>query len=153
MLNFDAHPRAIYFIRMNKIRTSISDIYIDNDGILHVEMLEGADVTLERAKENFRAIKQLLGNNKALILINTKAGFKFRSEARKYTAINEDTINRVATAFVVNSFANKLIVNLYIKLNKPVVPTRMFLSEVNALKWLKTFFILPGEKYLRSEKK
>lgn len=138
---------------MNKVRTSISDIYIDDEGILHVEMHPVADVTVEKAKENFDAIKQLLGNNRALILINTKAGFKFRSEARSYVAVNDDTINRVATAFVVNSFANKLVVNLYIKFNKPVVPTRMFLSEGNALKWLRTFFVMPGDDCLKPGKK
>ena len=138
---------------MNKIRTSISDIYIDDDGILRVVMHPAADMTLEKLKENFEAIKQLLGNNRALVLINTKTSFKFRSEARSYAAINEGTINRVATAFVVNSFANKLIVNLYIKFNKPVVPTRMFLSEENALKWLKTFFVMPGDDCLKPGKK
>ncbi|MGQ0827003.1 MAG: DUF7793 family protein [Bacteroidota bacterium] len=137
---------------MNKVRTSVSDVYLDEDGILHVEMFEGADITLEKIKENFQAIKQLLGNNKALVLISVKKGFKFRSEARSYAAQNVDEINRVATVFVVNSFAAKLVVNLYIKFNKPVVPTRMFLSEENALKWLKTFFVMPGEK-LKSVKK
>lgn len=138
---------------MNKVRTSISDIYIDDEGILRVEMYPAVDVTIEKAKENFDAIKQLLGSNRALILINIKTGFKFRSEARSYVAINNDTINRVATAFVVNSFASKLVVNLYIKFNKPVVPTKMFLSEENALKWLRTFFIIPGDDCLKTGKK
>jgi hypothetical protein len=137
---------------MNKVSTSISDIYLDDEGILHVEMYSFADVTVEKVKENFDAIKQLLGNNRVLILINTKSGFKFRSEARSYVAINDEAINRVATAFVVNSFANKLVVNLYIKFNKPVVPTRMFLSEENALKWLRTFFVMPGDDCLKPGK-
>ena len=138
---------------MAKIKTSISEMYIDSEEILHIEMLQGADVTLDKAKENFIAIKQLLNGKKALILINIKPGFKFRSEARIYAANNQNEFNRVATAFVVNSFAGKLVVNLYIKFNKPLVPTRMFLSEENALKWLRTFFIMPGEKYLGAGKK
>lgn len=120
-------------------------MFIDKEGILRIQMLRGADVTLNAIKENFEATRQLLGDNKALILINVKTGFKFRSEARSYAALHQNKLNRIATAFVVNSFAEKLVINLYIKFNKPAVPTRMFLSEANALKWLKAFFIMPGE--------
>ncbi len=138
---------------MNKIRTSVAEMFIDDNGILHIEMFAGAKITPEKVTENFAGIKKLLGDNKALTLITTKGGFQFRSEARRYAAMNLDSVNRTATAFVVKSFADKLVVNLYIKFNKPVVPTRMFLSEENALKWLQTFFIMPGDEYLRPKRK
>ncbi len=152
MFNFDAHPLQSLILKMNKVRTSISEIYIDNDGILYVEMFENADVTLEKVKENFDALKKLLGSDKALVLIKIKKGFKFHSDARRYAALAGNEINRVATAFVVNSFASKLVVNLYIKFNKPAVPTRMFLSEKNALKWLRSFYILPGDAFIKTKK-
>ena len=41
-----------------------------------------------------------------------------------------------ASAYVVNSKATRLAVNLFIQFNKPVKPIKIFGSEATALKWL-----------------
>ena len=128
-------------------------MYIDEDGILRIRVLEGADITLENIKKNFDIYKELLGDKKALLLIDSRARFNYSKAARIYTASNQNGLNRVAVAHVVSSFANRWIISVYIRFNKPVVPTRMFPSEQKALNWLKTFFVLPGDKFDRKKKK
>ena len=128
-------------------------MYIDDDGILRVTLFEGANVDLENIKENYKTYKSLLGERKALLLIDSRVKYTFTKEARKYAAGSEMILDRMATAFVVNSFANKLIANIYIKFYKPVVPTKMFSSEESALRWLRSFYVLPGDKFVKPKKR
>lgn len=127
-------------------------MYIDEDGILRIKILEGADITLENIKKNFEVYKQLLGDRKALLMIDSLAKYTFSKEARIYAASNQTGLNRVAVAHVIGSFANRWLISIYIRFNKPVVPTKMFSSEEKAINWLKSFYVLPGDKFERKRK-
>jgi hypothetical protein len=138
---------------MNRIRTSVAEMFIDSDGILHIKILEGVHVTIEKSKEYYNVSNQLLEGKKALVLVDGSAKFTITKEAKAYGAGIEIAENRIAVAFVTNSLVNKVMVNCYIKLYKPIVPTQLFSSEENALKWLKTFFVMPGDKYIKPKKR
>ena len=153
ILSFVVHPRAFFYFFMNKIRTSISEMYIDEDGILRIEILEGADITLENIKKNFDIYKELLGTKRALLLIDSRVKYNYSKEARVYTASNQMELNRVAVAHIVRSLTSRCIISIYIRFNKPFVPTKMFTSEEKALKWLKSFYVLPGDKFNRPKRK
>ena len=131
----------------------MAEMFIEEDGILRIKILEGAHVTIQKSKKYFETSKQLLGSKKALILVDGSAKFTITKEAKMYGVGKEVAENRIAVAFVTNSLVNNVMVNCYIKLYKPVVPTQLFSSEENALKWLKTFFVMPGDEYLRPKKK
>jgi hypothetical protein len=50
---------------------------------------------------------------------------------------DSDTLrSKVADAFVVPSFSMRMIANLYIKLYKPAIPTRVFNSVKEAERWI-----------------
>ena len=138
---------------MNKIRTSVAEMFIDDDGILHIKILEEAYVTLEKSKEYYNASKQLLKDKKALVLVDGSTKFTITKEAKKYGAGNEIAENRIAVAFVTNSLVNKILINCYIKFYKPVAPTQLFSSQEKAIDWLKSFYIMPGEPYVKIKKK
>ncbi len=46
---------------------------------------------------------------------------------------------RKAEAFIVNTLANRLLVNVFLKMAKPSVSTRVFTNETEAVVWLKEF--------------
>ena len=137
---------------MNKITTSIAEMVVDEDGIVRLKIKDNAYITIDHIKENHTAFKQLLGDNQILLLIDSIVKYKFTKQARIYTASKHIEINRVATAFLVDSFAGRIIVNFYIWFNRPSVTTRIFTSEEKALNWLKSFYILPGTPYIKSKK-
>lgn len=138
---------------MNTVTTSVTEMFIDDDGILRIKIIEGGFVTLEKIKEHLDASSELLEGRKALTLIDGSAPFTMTPEARSYLASNAGAENRIAAAFITNSFLNKVWFNLYIKFNKPVTPTKMFNSEKYALRWLKSFYVMPGDKFVRVKKK
>lgn len=138
---------------MNRIKTSVTEMFVDDDGILRIRILEGAVVTLQKMIEHLAASSKLLNGKKALTLIDGSAQFTMTTEANKLLASKEGAENRIAAAFVTNSFLNKIWFNFYIKFNKPVTPSKMFNSEEQALIWLRSFYIMPGDKFDKPKKK
>jgi hypothetical protein len=43
-----------------------------------------------------------------------------------------------ATALFVDAPVSQLLANFFLRVNKPTIPTKMFTSETEALKWLQT---------------
>lgn len=132
---------------MDKVSTSVAEMHIDDDGILQIRFFKGTTVTLEKIKEYYRVSNDLLGGKKALVLIDASEDYTVTDEAKAYGQTEEATKNRIAIAYVTGSVANRIMFNLYLKIYKPKVPLKMFTSKEAALKWLNSFYVLPGEKY------
>ncbi|MBN8696794.1 MAG: hypothetical protein J0L87_09700 [Bacteroidetes bacterium] len=137
---------------MDKVSTSVAEMHIDDDGILQIRFFKGTTVTLEKIKEYYRVSNDLLGGKKALVLIDASEDYTVTDDAKAYGQTDEATKNRIAIAYVTGSVANRIMFNLYLKIYKPNVPLKMFTSKSAALKWLNSFYVLPGEKYLKQKK-
>lgn len=138
---------------MKKLITSIAALHMDEDGILIVEMLPGANVTLENNREYLAATNQLLNGRKALVLFDASVQYSITEEAKAFGTSEAFLSNRIAIAYVTRSVANKLMFNLYLTVYKPMVPAKMFSTRKSALKWLKSFYIMPGQKFVKPQKK
>ncbi len=138
---------------MNKVSTSVAEMYIDEDGILQIRFYRGVTVTLEKVKEYYAVSNDLLNNQKSLVLIDASEDYEITEEAKAYGQTEEAMKNRIAIAFVTKSLANQLMFNLYLKFYKPLVPMKMFANKESALIWLKSFYVMPGEKYELKKKK
>lgn len=60
-------------------------------------------------------------------------------EARRFFAGPECAKAESAAALVIGSPITKAIGNFFLGLNKPIIPTRLFTNEADAIVWLKTF--------------
>lgn len=151
---FVSHPHAFFTkLIMNKVVTSVAEMQIDEDGILRIKILPGANLTLDAVKEYFEATKKLLAGKKALVLFEAVSEYTLSEEAKVFGTSNEVASTRIAIAYVTKSITNRLMFNLYISVYKPSVPTRMFSSNDAGLKWLKSFYVMPGDKFERKKKK
>lgn len=127
---------------MQQVITRAIEITLEDDGILRARVFEGAHLTLRDMEEHYAFTKRMTGGQKVPVLIDARSEFTITDEARAYAA-QEATEVRLATAFIIRSAAMRVFYNLYVQINKPQVPTRMFSSEERAVQWLKTF-IDPG---------
>ncbi len=119
-----------------------------------LELLEGRIIRLvfkdgvEIDKDDIEQIKKynrsLIPEGKYGVLTIALSPFEVTAEARTLASSKEYTNDRVATAFVTTSIANRLVGNFFINFNKPATPTKMFSKEEDALKWMK----VQMEKYL-----
>jgi len=149
---FTTHPRALYLLLMNKVITSVAEMYIDEDGILRIKILTGTKLTIVAMKEYLEASYKLLNGKKALVLFDGTAEYEVTEEAKAFGASKEVQDTRIAIAFVTKSITNSLMFNLYLKVYKPEVPTKMFSSNESGLKWLRSFYVMPGDKFERKKK-
>jgi hypothetical protein len=121
---------------MNKITTSVNELYLDAHGILHLKILDDAELTLESVKEHHQAVIKHFGSGKFLVLGNLQNSFIITPEARQYA--QQELIDKfhIATATVGNNPVSRIIVNLFLKLNPPTTPFKMFAEEKEAIEWL-----------------
>jgi hypothetical protein len=127
---------------MKTIQTKVATFsYHPNERLLHMTILEGAEIELENAIENYEAAYTLTRATKHLLLVDAKANVYISKEARAYSAELKPN-SPIAMAIIVTSTANRLIGNFYINFNKPKVPTKLFSTEEKALEWLKDYLYL-----------
>ena len=60
----------------------------------------------------------------------------FDKSANEYSASEEGMQYSIAEAIVVKNLAQKIMVSFYLKINKPIRPSKAFNDEDEALEWL-----------------
>lgn len=121
------------------VRTKINEKYVDTEGILRIKVIEGAHIDMTSLKEDGEVNLELTNNKKALALYDSRAFFTIEPEAREYLRSGILDPTRIATAVLTDRLATKLLVNFFIRFNKPKTPMKMFTCELQALKWLNSF--------------
>ena len=124
---------------IEKTELDASTVSLRNDGIIQLDMREiEREVSLEDVKAITSALKKLGNGKRFPVLILVKRFNPISKEASEYSASEEAGIYTIADAIVISNFAIRIASNFYIKMFKPVRPTKMFGSEEKAVEWLKT---------------
>ena len=120
----------------NKIDLTHSVIILRDDGILELYANDHHVYTIEDVKENVKAFGELTGNKKAPVLIIGGSFSSLDDQTREFMATEESLKYSKAEAFLITSLAQKILINFYIKFNKPLVPTLVFTNKEEAIEWL-----------------
>ncbi len=123
----------------NLVRTKINEKFVDEEGILRIKVIEGAHMDLQSMKEDAAANIELMGDKKALALFDSRVFFTIEKDARDYVKSGIVDPTRIATAVLTDKLGVRLLVNFFIRFNKPTTPMKMFGDEESALKWLRQF--------------
>ncbi len=121
------------------VRTRINEKYLDAEGILRIKVIEGAHIDLPSLIEDGEHNPVLTSGKRALALYDSRAFFTIEPEAREYLRSGIVDPTRIATAVLTDRLATRLLVNFFIRFNRPQTPMRMFNNEQHALEWLRTF--------------
>ena len=108
-----------------------------SEGIIRLQLNDRADVEVHDIEEIHKANQKLCEGNKYSLLVIIGKYSTVSPEARELSANKELSKNRISLAFVSNSLAAKLMVNFFIKFNRPNTPTKLFTDEGEAIRWLK----------------
>lgn len=122
-------------VRTIETRTSIYTLH--EDGVIVQRLRDNARQTLADAKENVEAYLTLCVSTKHPCLIDGRAALTAEPGVREYYARPEVAERTLAAALLVGSSAMRVIANLFLTVNKPIMPTRMFTVEHEALAWLR----------------
>ena len=108
-----------------------------SEGIIRLQLNDRADVEVHDIEEIHKANQKLCEGSKYSLLVIIGKYSTVSPEARELSANKELSKNRISLAFVSNSLADKLLVNFFIKFNRPNTPTKLFTDEGEAIRWLK----------------
>lgn len=114
-------------------------VAIRSDGLAWAHLTGIEEVEIEHVKEVVDALAKLGGGKKFPLLITSEKHTLPSPEARAYIATEESDPYASAEAYVVLSFSQRLMGNVYMRFNKPFRPTWIFTSGSKAVEWLKTF--------------
>lgn len=113
-----------------------SKIILRRDGIIELHTNDKHEYIIDDVKENVATFGELTNHQKAPILIIGGAFTSVTKEARSFMANYESLKYSLCEAFLLNSLSQKLLINFYIKFDKPLVPTKVFHKKDPALDWL-----------------
>lgn len=117
--------------------TSTADITLDSDGRVVVRINEGARQTLAHAEENLAAAIKVGGGEKRPLLTDIRVCEPLTPEARRYYSGKAlvDSFTAIAILIANNTFGS-MMGNVYLRIAKPGVPSRLFTDEEEAKRWL-----------------
>lgn len=123
----NAHNLTCYFTWMGE------------DGIARTKVKKGSEVKLEHAQENSVVVNSFYVDAKFPLLIDARGIKSMEREARSFFTTNGRKTNTLAFAIIIDSSVSKAVGNFFLGINKPLIPTKLFLNEESALAWLLKF--------------
>lgn len=126
---------------MEKLIIHCAELSFHDKNIIRFRLYDDIDIEKKDAEEAIQAINTLSKGKKYYLLTETGDNFTATAEARNYMANNIGSTNSVANAIYLKSLPIRLIINVYVKFDKPVVPTKVFNSEQAALQWLNELIV------------
>ena len=120
---------------MNSIITRTGKTSFSNNILLN-EMFDNIEVDLKDVTENYEAAEKLTVGKKFLSLVIVSPFTSISKEARE--AANKEYMykNTVAQAIIVQSLANRLMANFFVKFYKPYCPVKLFKNKEDGITWL-----------------
>jgi hypothetical protein len=116
-----------------------SELWLEEDGIVRVVWVPGAEVTLEDAQECMAAYLKINRGKRYPMLVDTKSMKSLARGARTYFASEEAARVASAVALIVATPVSRVLGNFYLGVSNPHLPTRLFSDEGEALAWLKEY--------------
>jgi hypothetical protein len=124
---------------MHEIELKKSIVTLMDNDILHIYIKPGAEMGLSDAILIVEAMGKISKGKKHPVLIDAGEFASVDKEVRIFSASEESNLYTIADAIAYYSFAQKLVADFYMKNNHPVVPTKVFPTKEEAIKWLETF--------------
>jgi hypothetical protein len=119
--------------------TPTANIWLDENDILHMELLPKAVLTLAAVQHNTEVVRRISNGKPRPVFIDIIEIGGITREARQYSA--GEGVNEVLTALaiLIGSPVTRTLGNIWFGINKPIFPARLFTSKDEALEWLRNF--------------
>ena len=121
-------------------RTPTAEIGLRTEGIVVTRIEAGVQQSLADAQLNLAATVEVCGRQKRPLLVDISRCRPLEPEVRHYYTGEVLVESFLALAIVVEATPfGRMMGNIYLRVARPGVPTRLFPNEASALAWLHTF--------------
>lgn len=130
------HPKLEQFKEV--LETDFATFYWnDEKDTLLVRYRASTEITLEVAKQALTVIKPFKDAGSVYAIIDFSAPFlSMTNEAKQYFKANVSIHNTYLVGIIVRDKAHKILANMYARFDKPIIPTRVFISIKEAYNWI-----------------
>ena len=120
----------------NIIKTRISTVKLKSEEILQIDIIDDQVFEKKDVLELIDAAYRLGAGKKFKNLIDVGEFTVPDLKAIKLSCSKSGSKYKIADAFIIHTLSQKIIANFYLKIQKPVVPTKFFSNSIDAEKWL-----------------
>jgi hypothetical protein len=121
----------------HKMENRYMEIYLENN-ILYSAFKQGTEMDINVAKFCVTERIKFSNNTSYRMLIEIRGLKSVTKEAREYMA-EEGAALVLAAAFIISSPLSKLLGNIFLAINRPKIPSKLFTDRSEAIKWLEQF--------------
>ncbi len=123
---------------IKKIETEVCEIWQDEKGWIHTSFKTGSDVEVSHMQEIDDILAKLCGGKPFKNMVDFRnKHINFDPAARKYAAKSHITELIHSSAIVFNTLPARMVVNFFLRFDKPSYPVRAFSDMNKAEEWLK----------------
>jgi len=123
-------------------RTPTAEIALRPEGIVVTRIEAGIQQSLADARANMAATVEACGGRKRPLLVDISRCLPLEPEVRHFFTGEVLVESFSALALVVEATPfGRMMGNIYLRVARPGVPTRLFPSEAGALAWLNEFVL------------
>ncbi|MCA6435584.1 MAG: hypothetical protein IM600_10915 [Bacteroidetes bacterium] len=116
------------------------DVYLCEGDMVVIQTKNNSTIDVMDIKEMLSLIDLFNLESKSKLLSIAGAFSELTSEAQKFMRTEEANVNRhIAEAIVVNSLAQRIIGNMYLKIASQNRPSKLFTVATKAIEWLKAY--------------
>ncbi len=116
-----------------KIKTKAAEVFFSDQGYVRVNVCPSVQQTLADAKENMTAICQEF---KIPLIVDLRLAKPVDPEVRRFYSGQVLVDHFTSMAIIIDlSAVGRMMVNIYLAVAKPAIPTKVFTDENEAVKW------------------
>ncbi|MCB9175135.1 MAG: hypothetical protein H6589_11055 [Flavobacteriales bacterium] len=108
------------------------------EGVINVRYKDDVEIEIEDVVELRKVTEEMTGGKCYVSVYEAGNHTIITKEAREISSNDEHIKNRKALAIVVQSLAQRIISNFFMKSNKDIHPIKVFSSKTKALIWAKS---------------
>ncbi len=117
-------------------QVSVGVVQRRDDGIVHFVCAAGAQLDETNTRELFSCYREVAGEGRLLVLSDIRGLRSSTSGSRALATTPEATQLHAAAAVIVGNGITRMMRNLFIGMNRPAYPTRLFTDLDSAVAWL-----------------
>ena len=123
---------------IQKVETPYITLWLDDEGFLCGQYANDVHLTLDIAISIVESRIYFAKGRSYRLLIDMRGIKSTTRDARKYMATIGATLV-TAGALITGSPINRALGNIFLTIDKPLVPTKLFTNETSARQWLKLY--------------
>lgn len=129
------------FIRERYVENQYAEIWFEN-GLVYAICKPDCVLSIDATRLIVQDRKRVSNGKKSPIFLDLRNMVSADNATRTYLASAESQEYITAGAILINNYIQRMLMNLWLKIDKPVIPTKGFTDKEKALQWLEQYKFL-----------